>query len=311
MKKELSHVFRFNMIYQLILALGSIIVSIIYLVPAILKENNISDEKITTLFTGKMGLISLFSLFIAFAFVLLARRKKLWKEDLANFCKPHQAMKGNILIICAMLLFSEQLIYMIIAPSVEWLANQFGYTMQPYLEQSALNENSWSMLIYTNFLGPVIEEIVFRGVILHRLLRYGRVFAMIFSSLLFGLFHGELTQGIFAFCCGLIFSYITIFYSIKWAFLLHIFNNLVISTMLGSAIALLPKNLVTPVTWLIIISLGVLGLLLLWCSKKKVLDNLKEKQPVQGVYRKAVTSLWFILTILWSIYNFIDIFEKR
>jgi membrane protease YdiL (CAAX protease family) len=87
-------------------------------------------------------------------------------------------------------------------------------------------------LLYVVLLGPLFEEIIFRGAILRSLQPYGDNFAIVLSSLLFGLYHLILFQGIFACFVGLILAYCTLRFSIRWSMVLHILNN-------GIAMALL------------------------------------------------------------------------
>jgi len=75
-------------------------------------------------------------------------------------------------------------------------------------------------------LGPIMEEIFFRRMILRRLLPYGRVFAIVVSAAAFGLFHGNFFQMFLAFGVGLGLGYITVRTgSLKHAVLMHILIN--------------------------------------------------------------------------------------
>jgi len=74
-------------------------------------------------------------------------------------------------------------------------------------------------------IGPILEEIIFRGAILRHLEPYGVNFAIVTQALLFGIYHLNLYQGPFAFLMGLILGYVALRFSIKWAILLHIANN--------------------------------------------------------------------------------------
>ena len=87
------------------------------------------------------------------------------------------------------------------------------------IAQSALG------LAYITVIGPVLEELVFRGAILRHLAPYGVNFAIVTQAVLFGLYHLNLYQGIFAFLVGLMLGYVAVNFSIKWAMLLHICNN--------------------------------------------------------------------------------------
>lgn len=75
---------------------------------------------------------------------------------------------------------------------------------------------------------PVLEEILFRGIILDGYLKnYNPINSILISALLFGLIHGNLAQGIGAFALGALFGWI---YwktkSISACIILHAINNL-------------------------------------------------------------------------------------
>lgn len=58
-------------------------------------------------------------------------------------------------------------------------------------------------------ISPVAEEIVFRGLIFNRLRRfYGAAAAVIVSGLLFGVYHGNLVQGVYGGCMGMLMAYV-------------------------------------------------------------------------------------------------------
>ena len=56
--------------------------------------------------------------------------------------------------------------------------------------------------------GPVLEELIFRKLMLDRTRGYGEKTAIIFSAICFGLFHGNLTQFLYAACAGLFLGYV-------------------------------------------------------------------------------------------------------
>ena len=57
-------------------------------------------------------------------------------------------------------------------------------------------------------IAPVVEELVFRKLMLDRIRNYGEKTAIVFSALCFGLFHGNLTQFLYAFTVGLFLGYV-------------------------------------------------------------------------------------------------------
>jgi len=62
-------------------------------------------------------------------------------------------------------------------------------------------------VIYTCILAPLTEEFLFRGVMLRSLSKYGTGFAVVLSSFLFGLIHGNIYQTPFAIMTGIVLAY--------------------------------------------------------------------------------------------------------
>lgn len=73
---------------------------------------------------------------------------------------------------------------------------------------------------------PLVEEIMFRGVILQSLRRYGDGFAVLVSAMLFGMYHGNFVQMVFAFLSGLALGFVVIrTNSLLPSILIHFINN--------------------------------------------------------------------------------------
>ena len=98
-------------------------------------------------------------------------------------------------------------------------------------------------IIFVGIIGPIVEELMFRKLLIDRLTPYGNVIAIIFPSLLFGLFHGNLYQFFYAFALGIIFSYIYIKTGkILYSTLLHTFINLFCGVLPAAIMSMLDMN---------------------------------------------------------------------
>ena len=93
-----------------------------------------------------------------------------------------------------------------------------------------INEPLYIDVIMAVFVAPILEEIVFRGVIMNNLKKYGIRVAIIINSLLFGLSHYNIEMIVPAFLAGIIFSYVAYKYSIKYSILIHFFINAITKT---------------------------------------------------------------------------------
>lgn len=70
------------------------------------------------------------------------------------------------------------------------------------------NTPFWANLLFCGILAPILEEIFYRKLVIDRLRRYGDLFAVLASGLLFGLIHGNFSQFFYATFAGLLFGYI-------------------------------------------------------------------------------------------------------
>ena len=57
-------------------------------------------------------------------------------------------------------------------------------------------------------IGPILEELIFRKLMIDRTRHYGEKTAIVFSAICFGLFHGNLTQFLYASVVGLFLGYV-------------------------------------------------------------------------------------------------------
>ena len=73
------------------------------------------------------------------------------------------------IIICAAIILALQLISQIAISLLETSLNLFGYSLISSLEQVTDPSNTISMFLYASFVGPVIEEFIFRGIIIKKL----------------------------------------------------------------------------------------------------------------------------------------------
>lgn len=64
-------------------------------------------------------------------------------------------------------------------------------------------------LILYGMVSPLAEEVLFRGIIFNRMRRlYGPAVAIVASGLFFGAFHGNMVQGVYGGCMGILMAYL-------------------------------------------------------------------------------------------------------
>ncbi len=123
--------------------------------------------------------------------------------------------------------FSGCVLANIAANYVTQLLDKFGITapeppttLEPTLISLGLN------LLVLAVLPALLEELLFRGLILHTLRPYGEWLAVVVSAVLFGFIHGGISQSVFAFLVGLVLGWLTVTTRNIWpAIVLHFINN--------------------------------------------------------------------------------------
>ncbi len=112
---------------------------------------------------------------------------------------------------------------------------------------------TWLVLLTIGIVAPIAEELLFRGLVFHMFNRHMNVkIALIIQGLLFGAFHMNLVQGVYASVLGIVLGMAYLLTGSLWIpILMHIVNN---------SVALL-----LPDVWMndSVISTGLMGLLLL------------------------------------------------
>lgn len=114
---------------------------------------------------------------------------------------------------------------------VELLTYILNYNgIYPKRSQVPYDNSPLSIILYViaiSVLPALFEEFAFRGVILGLLRKYGDAFAVVTSSILFGLMHANIYQIPFAFVGGLYFGYLVIkTNSLLPGIIMHFINNL-------------------------------------------------------------------------------------
>lgn len=189
-------------------------------------------------------------------------------------------------IIC--LVPALQLLTGLLATGIGSMFPEWMKIYEKLMETAGFTENpSFLLVLYAVLLGPATEELTFRGVTMSSFQRALPFWAAnVLQAILFGIFHLNLIQGIYAFFIGLVLGYIceksgTIWYSI----LLHIafncwgtFGSVILSDTMSPA--------ATCVMYLVFIFLGILGLWLFTHNlppKEKFTSHPKESDVLSDI----------------------------
>lgn len=100
----------------------------------------------------------------------------------------------------------------------------------------AMDDNLFLKVLCLVVLAPCFEELLFRRWLIDRMRPYGERLAVITSALMFGLFHGNLSQFFYAAALGALFGYVYIRTGrLRYTIALHMFINTV-GSVIGPAL---------------------------------------------------------------------------
>ena len=109
------------------------------------------------------------------------------------------------LIMCFALMYCGNLVGTLITTVVGALK---GSAVDNALMTYATGSNMIVTFFYMVICAPILEEYIFRKLIVDRTVKYGQGVAVVLSGLMFGLFHGNLNQFAYAFLLGMFLAFL-------------------------------------------------------------------------------------------------------
>lgn len=101
-----------------------------------------------------------------------------------------------------------------------------GSAVQNPISDLAMDLNPITALIIMVLCAPVAEELIFRKLLMDRVVAYGEGLAIVLSGFMFGLFHGNLNQFVYAFTLGAFLGFIYVKTgNIVYSIILHMAIN--------------------------------------------------------------------------------------
>ncbi len=168
-------------------------------------------------------------------------------------------------------------------------------------------------LIATAIVPALVEEFTCRGLILGTLRKFGDGFAIIVSSIIFGIMHGNFQQMPFAFLVGLVLAYITIKTETLWvAVAVHAFNNFV-SVAFNYLPKAMPEDIKNAMYVILLTVLMIVGLISIFLLNKnnqsfevaKSETEATEKQKIKWFFSSVTIVIFIVVSILESLAFFV------
>ena len=243
-------------------------------------------------------------LFIAAGLSLLiwAFSKKFPIKRIYEHVAPRKMTIQSFVMVCASL-FGVRFISKLILGGIEKLLLEMGIPATLVANSSEELTSSIIFVLYLGVMAPVVEEFIFRGFIGYRLERYGKVFTILFTALIFSLFHANITQEVFTFMAGIVFAYVAIEYGFQWAVVVHMMNNFIFAVVLDIYLAQM-MNLgdfsIVQVLDLVGFIILVIVVILKWKDIKEYIDV---NRGFYGISQITFTRVTIILYIIYLLYR--------
>jgi membrane protease YdiL (CAAX protease family) len=170
--------------------------------------------------------ITLFSYILSFLVPCIVMIR--WIRIPIYIALPLRKPRGSLVVAGVFICLGASILGGYLADSISFMVERFfGYV--PTMPDLSLPSGGGSFILY--FIGITIapafvEEMVFRGVILQSLRRFGDGFALVVSAILFAFAHGNLLQGSNTFVVGLVIGFFVLKTGSLWtAIIIHFVNN--------------------------------------------------------------------------------------
>ena len=180
-------------------SIASVLASLFVLAPIATQENL---QKLIELIGPSLVLLLTYIPQIAVLLVFCLFVMHMPKED-----REKESMSFRTLFRIFMMMYAVSSVLQLIGQVISRAAPAGG-TEQLDLLGSIVSTKLLGGILIPVLLAPVVEELIFRKLMLDRIRMYGEKNAILFSALCFGLFHGNLTQFLFAFSVGLFLGYV-------------------------------------------------------------------------------------------------------
>lgn len=299
-KRNANYISGGLLIYELIMFASMIAYMIYQTIIIVIKNPNSDIDNVTKTLTDSVtqtGVPYLIAILIGIPLLLLYFWTIHPHKIKALFVKKNK-MKLTTFLMLIVVCMSGQALFTVIGNGVEAILKLFGLSILQSMEDAQANSTTISMFLYTSLFAPFTEELIFRGLLLRRMEKYGRLFAIITTAILFGAFHGNLIQGLFAAFIGIIYAYVALEYCIVWAMLLHIINNFIFGDLFNLITKGLSTNLQNIISYVMVVGFFLGAVIIVFLYRKRILEYRRNNRTEKGFYRYTFTSCVTIILLI-------------
>lgn len=222
----------------------------------------------------------------------------------------------------------KRILYFIICMSVIYIGSIIGNVMMftvgvftgegmptNQLSEILMESNVWLSLFSMVFLAPIVEELLFRKLLLDRIARFGQLPAVLLSAFFFALAHGNFYQFFYAFGLGALLAYLyiktgKIRYTITFHMIINFLGGIVAPELARWHLRMADRELwvqaipmmVLAAYLLLLIGCTIAGIVLLCCNVRQI-SFLPAQEHTEGehVMLALVKSPGFWVYLLYSV----------
>lgn len=196
------------------------------------------------------------------------------------------------------------------------------------LTEGLLGDGALVLVIAAVFCAPVVEEMIFRKILIDRVRKYGELPAILISGLMFGLFHGNFTQFFYAAALGLLFAWVYIrtgkvIHTIAMHFMVNFWGsalpmillrridkNTITELLVNQNYSVMLENVSKFIPFILLVlcnyALALTGLILFIVFRKRiVLKPSEEEIPKKKRFSVAVLNYGFIALFVACVAEFV------
>ena len=227
-------------------------------------------------------------------------------QDAVRWHIGRRMTPAALLALAAVLLLGQGMVYEL---------NKFFNYFCPLLHIPSLASRSMlitaasspMMIIYALLVVPLSEELVFRGIILNGLRRFGRVFAILTASLLCALLQSDFVTGIWIFLLGLALGYCSLEYGLIWAIGARMVGDLLFSGLPERYLVSAPQTIRLSVL-AVALALVLAGLVMFFLHRVSLLEYRRRYRAPKGTYaswRQPWFLFYSLLCLLLTVFKFV------
>ena len=227
-------------------------------------------------------------------------------QDAVHWRTDRRMTVAALLALVAVLLLGQGMVH-----ELNKFLNHFCLLLHiPSLASRSLlvtGASSPMMALYALLAVPLAEELVFRGIILNGLRRFGRVFAILTASLLCALLQCDPVSGLWIFLLGLALGYCSLEYGLIWAIGARVVGDLLFTGLPNRYLMNAPRTARLSVLAVALV-LVLAGLLMFVLHRASLLDYRRRYRAPKGTYvswRQPWFLLYLLLCLLLTVFKFV------